>query len=46
VFIYNLIDGEYKCKSFTGNQQIISQIFPELNLTLEQIIQASGIIDN
>lgn len=46
VFIYNLINGEYQGKSFTGNEQIISQIFPELKLTLEQIIQASGIINN
>lgn len=45
VFIYNLIDGEYQGKSFTKDEPIISQIFPELNITLEQIIQVSGIMN-
>ncbi len=45
VFIYNLVDGEYQGKSFIKDEPIISQIFPELKITLEQIIQVSGIMN-
>jgi Uma2 family endonuclease len=43
VFVYNLIDGKYQGKSFRQNEQILTPTFPKLNLTLEQILQASGI---
>lgn len=37
ISVYQLIDGEYQLKQFKGNDRIISSIFPELNLTAEQI---------
>lgn len=46
VFVYSLIDGQYQGKSFQKQDQIISPTFPELALTLEQIIQASGIVND
>jgi Uncharacterized protein conserved in cyanobacteria len=33
-----LINGSYQNTIFTGQQRIISQLFPELNLTVEQIL--------
>lgn len=35
--IYQLIDGEYQVTQFRGNDKIQSPMFPELNLTVEQI---------
>lgn len=35
--IYNLVDEEYQIKLFRGNIKIESKVFPELNLTAEQI---------
>lgn len=43
VFIYQLVDGKYQRRSFTVNDNIVSGIFPELQLTPEQIFAASGI---
>lgn len=43
VFVYNLIDGKYKVKSFRRQDTIISAIFPELKLNVAQILDASGI---
>ncbi len=43
VFIYQLKDGKYECKSFKNNDKITSCIFPELNLTVQEIIKVSGI---
>ncbi len=37
ISIYQLIDGEYQLKQFRGKDRLISSIFPELNLTAEQI---------
>ncbi len=37
IFVCNLVDGEYVKTLFRGNDRIISQIFPELNLTTHQI---------
>ncbi|WP_375506408.1 Uma2 family endonuclease [uncultured Nostoc sp.] len=42
VSLYTLIDGEYQVSQFRGSDRIISPLFPELNLTPEQIFQASG----
>ena len=43
VFVYQLIDDKYKVKSFREHDPIISAIFPELKLTMAQILDASGI---
>jgi Uma2 family endonuclease len=40
ISIYSLLDGEYELKQFRGSEAIASQVFPELNLTAEQIFQA------
>ena len=40
VSLYTLIDGEYQVSQFRGSDRIISPLFPELNLTPEQIFQA------
>jgi len=42
VSLYTLIEGEYQVSQFRGSDRIISQTFPELNLTVEQIFQAGG----
>lgn len=38
--VYQLIDGEYQVQQFKGIDQVISQIFPELSLTANQIWSA------
>jgi Uma2 family endonuclease len=38
--VYQLIDGEYQVQQFKGTDQVISQIFPELFLTVNQIWNA------
>ena len=43
VFVYELVDGKYQIKSFTGTDKIISHTFPELNITVEDVIKASQI---
>ncbi|MCC5606888.1 Uma2 family endonuclease [Nostoc sp. CHAB 5834] len=43
ISIYQLIDGEYQVTQFRGTDRIVSPIFPELNLTAEQIFQAGGL---
>ncbi|MEH2267819.1 MAG: Uma2 family endonuclease [Nostoc sp.] len=42
VSLYTLIEGEYQVSQFRGCDRIISPLFPELNLTAEQIFQAGG----
>ncbi len=44
VFVYQLIDGKYQASSFKNSERIISPTFPELQLTVEQILSASQII--
>ena len=41
VFVDQLIDGEYRSEAFRGSDRIISPTFPELELTVEQIVAAS-----
>lgn len=41
VFIYQLIEGKYQVKSFKGTERIISPTFPELQLTVEEIVKSS-----
>jgi Uma2 family endonuclease len=40
ISVCNLVDGEYQISKFRDNERIISQTFPELNLTANQIFQA------
>jgi len=41
ISIYSLVSGEYQLFQFQGDDQIVSSIFPELNLTANQIFNAS-----
>lgn len=43
ISIYSLVEGEYQVQQFRDGEIIQSQIFPELNLTVEQIFQSGGI---
>jgi len=38
ITLLTLVDGLYEESIFTGNTLIVSHIFPELNLTAEQIL--------
>jgi len=38
--VYQMLNGEYQARQFRGSDRIQSQLFPELNLTAEQIFQA------
>lgn len=40
ISVCNLVDGEYQIIKFRDDEQIISQAFPELKLTANQIFQA------
>ncbi|QYX33252.1 Uma2 family endonuclease [Sphaerospermopsis torques-reginae] len=40
ISVCNLVDGEYQISKFQNNDIIISQTFPEFNLTANQIFQA------
>jgi Uma2 family endonuclease len=40
ISVCNLVDGEYQVSKFQQSDRIISQTFPELNLTPAQIFQA------
>lgn len=41
ISVCNLVDGEYQISKFQDSDRIISQTFPEINLTANQIFQAS-----
>ena len=41
ISVCNLVDGEYQISKFRDHERIISKTFPELNLTANQIFQAS-----
>jgi len=41
IFVYNLVDGQYQSQRYSGSDRIISQIFTELPLTVEQVITSS-----
>jgi len=43
ISVCNLVDGEYQITKFQDDDRLISQIFPELSLTANQIFQA-GVI--
>ncbi|WP_071189501.1 Uma2 family endonuclease [Trichormus sp. NMC-1] len=38
ISVYSLIDEEYEINQFRGDDQIISPLFPDLNLTISQIL--------
>ncbi len=40
ISVCNLVDGEYQINKFRDSDRILSQIFPDLNLTANQIFQA------
>ena len=40
ISVCNLVDGEYQIRKFQNSDRLISQIFPELSLTANQIFQA------
>ena len=42
VSVYGLIDGEYQVSRFRGSDRILSAIFPELQITAEQILTATS----
>ncbi|NEP45052.1 MAG: Uma2 family endonuclease [Okeania sp. SIO2H7] len=39
IFVYQLVEGEYAINLFRGSDRIQSSIFPEFNLTAEQVFQ-------
>jgi Uma2 family endonuclease len=43
ICVCNLVDGEYQISKFRDSERIISQTFPELNLTAIQIFQAGAV---
>lgn len=40
ISVCNLVDGEYQISQFRDSDRIVSQTFPDLNLTASQIFQA------
>ncbi|MEG4984267.1 Uma2 family endonuclease [Microcoleus sp. BR0-C5] len=43
VFVYSLENDRYLVQSFTGNERILSKTFPELEITVEQLVLSSQI---
>lgn len=43
VFVYSLENGSYLVQSFRGDERIISKTFPELEITVEQLVLSSQI---
>lgn len=41
VSVYCLVDGEYRATQFRGNERIISATFPELAITVAEVVAAS-----
>ncbi len=41
ITICELVDGEYQTTQFQGNQAIVSSLFPDLNLTAQQIFDSA-----
>jgi Uma2 family endonuclease len=41
ITICELVDGEYQTTQFQGNQLIVSSLFPDLNLTAQQIFDSA-----
>ena len=43
ISVCNLVDGEYQILRFRDNERIVSQTFPDLNLTANQIFQGGAV---
>ncbi|MBF2015071.1 MAG: Uma2 family endonuclease [Rivularia sp. T60_A2020_040] len=43
ISVCNLVDEEYRITKFQNNDQIVSQTFPDLKLTTNQILQAGAV---
>ncbi|MEH1935035.1 MAG: hypothetical protein V7L14_15340 [Nostoc sp.] len=43
VFVYQLVDGQYQVQKFTGSDRILSTTFPELAVTVKEVVAASQI---
>ncbi len=43
ISIYSLVEGEYQVSQFRNSSRIQSSIFPELNLTAQQIFESSSV---
>ncbi|MGK7946755.1 MAG: Uma2 family endonuclease [Microcystaceae cyanobacterium] len=43
IFVYSLMEGKYQVNAFRDQDMIVSKIFPELKLTVAQVLEASGI---
>ncbi|MHC5673616.1 Uma2 family endonuclease [Nostoc sp.] len=43
ILIYSLVEGEYQVSQFRNSSRIQSSIFPELNLTAQQIFESSSV---
>jgi Uma2 family endonuclease len=43
ISVCNLVEGEYQIVKFRDNDRIVSHIFPDLNLTANQIFQAGAV---
>jgi len=42
ISVCNLVDGEYQVSQFRDDERIVSQTFPELKITANQIFQAGN----
>ena len=43
IFVYSFIESKYQVNAFRDQDIIVSTIFPELKLTVTQVLDASGI---
>lgn len=43
IFVYSLIESKYQVNAFRDQDMIVSTIFPELKLTVTQVLDTSGI---
>lgn len=41
VSVYQLVEGQYQVQKFKGSDRILSNTFPELELTVEQVVESS-----
>ena len=43
IFVFSISDSGYSQQAFRGRERVLSSTFPELNLTVEEIVQSSKI---
>lgn len=41
IFVYQLVEDQYQVQKFTSDERIVSPTFPELELTVEMVVNAS-----